>query len=256
MDYNLDLLPNYLLTIDGNPKVDKGQKIGYYTAVMHFAPAELSGHNVCSASTAGCRLSCLNTAGRGGIGMDSDGLNAIQAARIRRTRLFYRDRAGFMDMLKKEIDLHIKRAERKGMIPAFRLNGTSDLRWEIYKFHGHKNVFAAYPEITFYDYTKVPVRLRDLSIPNYHLTFSLAESNRRHAIDALNAGLNVAAVVRVPKGQPMCSPLNVGGFRSVIDGDETDVRFSDRAGCIVGLRAKGRAKKDTTGFVLDIPTRA
>jgi hypothetical protein len=234
----------------------KGEKLGYYTAILHLAPHKLSGFNVCASATAGCIASCLNTAGRGGIGIDANGFNAIQVARIRRTRLFKRETAKFMDTLKKEIDLHIKRSIRKGFIPVFRLNGTSDLPWERLKFHGHPNVFAAYPEIQFYDYTKIPVSQRDLTIPNYHLTFSLAESNRQDAIDALNAGLNVAAVVRVRKSQPIPSPINLGGYRATIDGDISDVRFDDRAGRIIGLRAKGRAKKDTTGFVLDIPTRA
>jgi len=252
MNYDLDRNPTYLLTIDGNPKVAKGEKFGYYTAILHLAPAELSGHNVCSASTAGCRLSCLNTAGRGGIGIDANGFNAIQVARIRRTRLFFSDRVKFMDMLKREIDLHIARSIRKGFVPVFRLNGTSDLRWEIYKFHGYRNVFAAYPDIQFYDYTKVPVRLRDLTIPNYHLTFSLAESNRADAIDAINAGLNVAAVVRVARSKPIPSPINFGRYRAVVDGDVSDVRFGDVSGRIIGLRAKGRAKRDTSGFVLDV----
>jgi hypothetical protein len=35
----------------------------------------------------------------------------------------------------------------------------------------------------------------------------------------------------------------------VINGDETDLRFLDAKGVIVGLRAKGKARKDTTGFV-------
>ena len=253
MEYDLDRNPTYLLTIDGNPKVMKGEKLGYYTAILHLAPHKLSGFNVCASATVGCIASCLNTAGRGGIGIDANGYNAIQVARIRRTRYFKRDRIGFMDMLKREIDLHIRRAERKGMIPAFRLNGTSDLPWENLPFHGHANVFAAYPDVQFYDYTKIPVSRRNLEIPNYHLTFSLAESNHADAIDALNAGLNVAAVVRVRKSQPIPSPYNFGGrYRKVIDGDASDVRFADSAGTVIGLRAKGRAKRDTTGFVIDL----
>jgi hypothetical protein len=252
MDYQLDKHPTYLLTVDGNPKVMKGEKLGYYTAILHLAPHKLSGFNVCASATAGCIASCLNTAGRGGIGIDANGYNAIQIARIRRTRLFKRDTAKFMDMLKKEIDLHIARSIRKGFVPVFRLNGTSDLPWERLKFHGHRNVFAAYPDIQFYDYTKIPVSRRDLTIPNYHLTFSLAESNRQDAIDALNAGLNVAAVMRVAKSKPLPSPYNFGRYRAVIDGDISDVRFGDNRGAIIGLRAKGRAKKDTTGFVLDV----
>ena len=251
--YNLDEKPNYLLTVDGQPKTSKGEKRGYLTAVMHFAPHKLSGFNVCAHATVGCAAACLNTAGRGGINLDENGLNTIQAARIRRTRYFKRDKSGFMDMLKKEIDAHIRKAKRKNLVPVFRLNGTSDLPWERVRFHGHKNVFTAYPDMQFYDYTKIPVAKRDLTIPNYHLTFSLAESNRQDAIDAINAGINVAAVVRVKKSAPIPSPFNFGGrYRAVVNGDETDLRFTDAPGAVVGLRAKGKAKTDTSGFVVDL----
>jgi len=251
--YDLEKKPNYLLTVDGQPKTAKGEKYGYLTAVMHFAPHKLSGFNVCASATAGCIAGCLNTSGRGGIGLNADGLNAIQAARIQRTRFFKRDPRAFKAMLKKEIDAHIRRAERRGLIPVFRLNGTSDLPWENVRFHGYRNIFAAYPNVQFYDYTKIPVSKRDLTIPNYHLTFSLAESNRQDAIDAINAGVNVAAVVRVKKSAPIPSPHSFGGrYRKVVNGDETDLRFTDAPGTIVGLRAKGRAKTDTSGFVIDV----
>lgn len=250
--YDLDATPNYLLTY-GNPKIAKGEKHGVFTAVMHFAPYTLSGANVCSHATAGCAAACLNTAGRGGIGLDGNGMNAIQVARIRRTRFFRRDRQAFMSMLRREIDAHVKRARRHGMAPAIRLNGTSDLPWENVKFFDYPNIFAAYPDVQFYDYTKIPVSKRNLQIPNYHLTFSLAESNRSDAIDAIRAGLNVAAVIRCPRSGDLPATVSFGGsFRRVIDGDLTDARFTDTAGCIVGLRAKGRARYDTSGFVLDV----
>jgi len=249
----LDDSPRYLLTRDGNPKTVKGNKRGYLTAILHLAPASVSGSNVCAHATDGCRAACLNTAGRGGIGLDANGLNAIQIARIQRTRLLRRDRAEFMRRLQREINAHIRYATGKGMVPVFRLNGTSDLPWENMKFNGHANVFAAYPDTQFYDYTKYPVRLRNVTIPNYHLTFSLAESNRANAIAAIRAGVNVAAVLRVGKGKPTPRTLSFGGsFRRVVDGDDTDLRFLDGTGSIVALRAKGRARYDRSGFVLDV----
>lgn len=249
---DLNEKPRELLTT-GNPKTDKGRKFGYHTAILHLAPHMVSGRNVCAHATDGCAAACLNTAGRGGIGLDADGLNAIQAARIRRTRYLRTNRAEFVNMLAREINGHIRRAERAGLTPAVRLNGTSDLPWERFTFGDSKNVFAAYPDVQFYDYTKYPVHLRDTSIENYHLTFSLAESNRQNAIDAIRAGVNVAAVLRVPRNGDMPATVSFGGsFRRVIDGDVSDLRFTDAAGCIVGLRAKGRAIKDTSGFVLDV----
>ena len=250
--FDLDAKPNYLLTYQ-NPKIVKGEKNGVFTAVMHFAPYTLSGANVCPHATAGCAAACLNTAGRGGIGLDDNGLNAIQVARIQHTRFFRRDKASFLKMLKHEIDLHIRRAKKHGMTPAIRLNGTSDLPWENVKFFDHANVFDAYPNVQFYDYTKIPVNKRNLHISNYHLTFSLAESNRSEAIKAIREGINVAAVIRCGRNKPLPATLSFGGsFRKVIDGDKTDVRFADAKGCIIGLRAKGKARFDTTGFVLDV----
>jgi hypothetical protein len=42
--------------------------------------------------------------------------------------------------------------------------------------------------------------------------------------------------------------------KPVIDGDKHDARFLDQAGTIVGLKAKGQAKKDTTGFTVRTST--
>jgi hypothetical protein len=36
-----------------------------------------------------------------------------------------------------------------------------------------------------------------------------------------------------------------------VDGDKDDLRFLDPQGVIVGLKAKGDAKHDDTGFVID-----
>lgn len=247
------------LLTEGNPKILKGTKKGYLSAVMHLAPAKLSGHNVCPHATPGCIAACLNTAGRGGIGLDENGLNVIQRARIARTLRFYADRETFMTDLAGEIAKHIRKAERKGLIPAIRLNGTSDLPWERFAvtYNGvrYANIMHAFPTITFYDYTKWPVRLRhpELAPGNYSLTFSAAETakNEIGVLEAIAAGVNVAAVFSTRKGQAL--PATWHGA-PVIDGDEHDLRFIDPSGVVVGLRAKGRGKKDESGFVKDAET--
>jgi len=79
-------------------------------------------------------------------------------------------------------------------------------------------------------------------IPNYHLTFSQADGNIEDVIKAKEAGMNIATVFRtVPES-------HLG--RTVVNGDETDLRFLDPKNVIVGLKAKGKAKKDTSGFVI------
>lgn len=255
MTYDLDAYPKSLLTT-GNPKTAKGEGHGYLTAILHLAPHKLAGFNVCGYASKGCAAACLNTAGRGGIGLDADGLNMIQAARIQRTRLFKRDREAFLQAIAGEITRHVRRAAKHGLKPAVRLNGTSDLPWERFPLtlsgETYLNVMAAFPNVTFYDYTKWPLNKRRPELaPGYSLTFSLCEDNDERAEAALQAGFNVAVVLDVRRSGDLPAIHTIGETTAqVIDGDSHDLRFLDPpGGVIVGLRAKGRAKRDTSGFV-------
>lgn len=250
----------YLLTIgDSQPKAKKGQAVGYLTAVLHLAPHTLAGRgNVCHFASPECRAACLNTAGRGGIGAGSDDdirarrTNAIQRARIARTERFFDHSALFLDDLAREIARHVARAERLGMVPAIRLNGTSDIQWEKVA----PGLFGEFSHVQFYDYTKYPFHRRPTSaLPsNYHLTMSYSGHNADACLDALANGRNVATVFAVAKGAPLPSMF---GAHRVIDGDETDLRFLDPSPVIVGLRAKGRARKDTESpFIVRAPFTA
>lgn len=220
----------------GNPKLMKGEKKGYLSFVLHLSPADVSGYETCPKRTAGCTAACLNTAGRGGM-FKPGGTNTIQEARKRKTKMFFEQRDEFMAALEADIRLGIKQAEKKGMIPAFRLNGTSDLAWEKY------GIIQKFPEVQFYDYTKIRNR-KVADLPNYHLTFSKADGNDMDVRLAASAGMNVAVVFdKLPESY-------IG--REVIDGDDTDLRFLDKKGVVVGLKAKGRARKDVSGFVVKV----
>ena len=233
----------------GNPKVLKGMAQGFNTYILHLAPATLSGFETCPKRTAGCTAACLNLAGRGGMFKKGETTNIIQQARIRKTKLFFTDRVTFMAQLVKDIELAIKQSAKKGLIPVFRLNGTSDLSFEKYEVlrngQSYTNIFAAFPNVQFYDYTKVLGR-KVAGIPNYHLTFSAADGNDTDVLKAIAQGYNVATVFGIKKTEPM--PAEYNG-RPVFNGDESDLRFLDPKGVIVGLYAKGKAKKDTSGFV-------
>ena len=235
----------------GNPKTLKGMKQGYNTYILHLAPATLSGHNTCPKATHGCVAACLNTAGRGGMFKRGENTNTIQQARIRKTQLFFNDRNAFMTLLVKDIELAIKQSEKKGLIPVFRLNGTSDLSWEKYSVtkNGvvYTNIFHAFENIQFYDYTKVIGR-KVKGISNYHLTFSMADGNYLDCKQAVAEGLNIAVVFGIKKGTAMPEKFFNHNL-TVFNGDESDLRFLDPKGCVVGLYAKGKAKKDTSGFV-------
>lgn len=233
----------------GNPKVLKGMKQGYNTYILHLAPYNLSGYQTCPKATAGCAAACLNTAGRGGMFKRGENTNTIQQARIRKTKMFFEARFDFMALLVKDIELAIKQSERLGLVPVIRLNGTSDIPFEKYEVvRGGKlfrNVFAAFPTIQFYDYTAILGR-KVSEVSNYSLTFSAKDGNDADVLKAIAQGYNVATVFGIKKTEPM--PEFYNGL-PVFNGDESDLRFLDPKGVVVGLYAKGKAKKDTSGFV-------
>ena len=242
----------------GNPKTLKGMQQGYNTYILHLAPATLSGYNTCPKATVGCATACLNTAGRGGMFKKGENTNNIQKARIRKTQLFYNNREEFMSLLVKDILLAIKQSKRLGLTPVFRLNGTSDISFEKYSVKMgnviYSNIFEAFGYIQFYDYTKVLGR-KVKNIPNYHLTFSAADGNDGDVVEAVKQGYNIAMVFHLKKTLDMpdyhvLSTGNTGNtVMPIFNGDESDLRFLDPKGHIVGLYAKGKAKKDNTGFV-------
>jgi len=217
-----------------NPKIQKGTKLGYLSFILHLAPAKLSGYNTCPKATAGCEAACLNTAGRGGMFRKGENTNIIQQARIRKTKMYFEQRDEFLAQLKKDIVLGIKQAAKLGLTPVFRLNGTSDLSVEKW------GIIEQFPQVQFYDYTKILGR-KTAHLPNYHLTFSAADGNDADVAKAVAQGMNIAAVFDALPETYLGAP--------VINADEHDLRFLDPKGAVAGLKAKGRAKKDTTGFV-------
>ena len=227
----------------GNAKIVKGEELGYITKGIHFAPASLSGNEVCQWRSKGCTASCLNTAGRGQ-------MNSIQASRIAKTKLFFDKQMDFLFKLSKEISSSIKTATKKSMQAVFRLNLTSDIAWESVFFNEEQpqTIFDKFPSIQFYDYTKSFKRMaqylgKHKEFPsNYHLTFSRSETNDKLCEMVLEMKGNVAVVFRNQL------PETWKGYE-VINGDENDLRFLDKQGVVVGLIEKGMAKKDETGFV-------
>jgi hypothetical protein len=229
----------FKLLSTANPKIQKGAKLGYLSFILHLAPATVSGRETCPKRTAGCTAACLNTAGRGGMFKKGETTNMIQKARIRKTNYFFEARDYFMQDLYADITKAIKFAEKRGLKPVFRLNGTSDLSWEKYTIND-KNIFELFPTVQFYDYTKVLGR-KTGAYKNYHLTFSAADGNEADVAKAVAQGMNVTVVFdKLPE-------TYMG--KAVFDADDTDLRFLDPKGVVLGLKAKGRAKKDTSGFV-------
>jgi len=233
----------FKLLSTANPKIQKGTKLCYLSFILHLAPADLSGRETCPKRTAGCTAACLNTAGRGGMFKRGENTNMIQKARIRKTQYFFDNRAAFMQDLMQDIAKAMNYAAKKGLTPVFRLNGTSDISWEKYVVNGQgDNIFQMFHMVQFYDYTKVLGR-KVKHLDNYHLTFSKADGNDADVAEALLQGMSVVAVYdAIPAGVPSA--------------DETDLRFLDPRGIMLGLKAKGRAKKDYSGFVIRLTESA
>src|SRR5262252_1462959 len=231
-----------LLGIESDAKTVKGSRYGYMTGIVYLAPGNLSGRELCAFRTDGCSASCLNTAGHGQF-------DSTQRARITKTQRFTANPVRFVDDLSAEITKLERRARARQLQPVVRLNGTSDLPWEHLRGSDGQTLMAQHARVQFYDYTKNAPRFTAQRLPkNYHLTFSRSEKNEQACRRFLweHKG-TVSVVFGTKKGQPL--PSTWHGYR-VIDGDTHDLRFLDPRGIVVGLRAKGRAKQDTTGFVV------
>jgi len=230
---------SYLGSINSSAKIVKNKKVSQqYTYVMYLLPHKASGYQVCPMATKECIAGCLNTSGR--VIMDINSTNAILTARLLKTRLFFEQRDLFMGWLVAEIETAQTKAIKDGYGFSVRLNGTSDLNWNAYKYNG-KTVFELFPNVQFYDYTKVVTRFIDMPA-NYHLTFSYTGYNWSDCKTVLQGGNNVAVIFNIKKGQPL--PTMFNGYK-VVDGDLTDYRPNDGQGVIVGLRWKKIADKVT-----------
>lgn len=231
---------SYLGTINSSAKIIKNRKIGIYTYILYLSPAKTSGYNVCSHSTAECRLGCLAASGRAMM-EEISGKTMIKDARLKKTRLFFENQPFFMDWLISEIKSKQAKAKRDGFDFSVRLNGTSDIDWNNV-YHNGKNIFQHFPKVMFYDYTKNASKF--IGKPNnYHLTLSYTGRNWSMCETVLKRGHNVAVVFNIKKNKPL--PETFNGYR-IVDGDVNDVRYKDGFGVIVGLRFKEIANKEAS----------
>lgn len=233
-----------LLSISNDAKTVKGESQGYITGVMYLAPSDASGLiNTCPHASKGCRIACLFSAGRGAF-------NNVRQARIDRTRFLVENPDAFFTQLTEEIASLVRKAYKENLIPVIRLNGTSDLPFHIM---GGESMMARFPALQYYDYTKDHKKMMSYlagKLPsNYDMTFSLSESNRDKANEVLANGGRVAVVFKDKLPDSYDTGRQWGGY-SVINGDMSDLRFLDSGKVIVGLSAKGKAKKDESGFVI------
>ncbi len=237
---------------DENPKTAKSNKLGdYYTAILHLSPAGESGYQCCAWHSDGCAATCLHTAGDPGF------LSGKIRGRFKKTIFLAKQPDLFLQQLNKEISEYREIAINDGRKLAVRLNGTSDIPWESgkYSVKGMLGILMhEFPDVYFYDYTKSPLRMQKSLIgkfpTNYHLTYSHSEGSDPDKF--LEKGGNVAIVFNVHRRHslPLVWQTGSGKKVNIIDGDKHDLRFLDPRGIVVGLRAKGDALWDKTGFVI------
>ncbi len=236
-----------------NSKTIKGEKMGFTTYIMYLAPhtQNSKGINLCSHASKGCAKACLFNSG-------AARFDAVQKGKMNKTEWFLDNRVEFLEKLDSEIAravrLHkaVKGNEqlgKKGNVIrykkfAIRLNGTADIPLEKFKIREGKNIFELYPDVQFYDYTKNHIRFEKNLPSNYHLTFSMSETNRDKSLELLAKGHNVAMVFGVKNTNQL--PKEYLGYK-VINGDESDLRFLDEKNVIVGLKYKLMTGKGTKG---------
>ncbi len=251
-----------------SPKAIKAKKLRYLNAINYMSPAESGGvGNLCSHASPGCIALCLGLHS-GQASMVSEATawtNSVRDSRRRKAAYFMRERHAYMVEMLIHLAHKVRQAKRKRLKLCGRPNGSTDIAYEGIKVivtpelaaklsaiagRGHKvtagvhTIFSAFPAIQFVDYTKNPNRFKRQLPPNYHLTFSLSETNEEQALDILASKRNVAVVSSCPR------PKRWKGYRT-IDGDIHDLRHLDPKGVAVWLTPKGsKAKKDTSGFVL------
>ena len=209
------------------------------TFILYLAPSNtVKEFNLCPFASSGCIASCLNTAGRGAF-------SNVQLARMNKTKFWGYDRPNFYIQLANELLKIHGKALKYGNKIAIRLNGTSDVDHLnlIERYTGINFLDSFYSYLLFYDYTKNINHIKRYVGTNYKLTFSRSETNEKECLTAISLGSNVAAVFQSDL------PGSYKGI-NVINGDDTDLRYFDPIGVIIGLKAKGKAKKDKTGFVI------
>ena len=229
-------------------KAIKADKYGWLNAINYMAPHSTGGAgNLCPDSSAGCRALCLGMySGQAAIVSDlENGTNATRKSRIAKSQFFMNERREFMAEMSDHVRAMVRKADRENKELAVRPNGSTDIAFEYIKGYNGQTLPEQFPDVQFVDYTKSMKRILNPNRPsNYHLTFSLSETNMDQAIHVLANRKNVAVVFG--DGQPE----TFMGY-PVIDGTEHDLRHLDPQPVIVGLDPKGsKAKNDTSGFVV------
>ena len=228
---------NYLGSVNLTTKHAKAYNYNEMTYSLYLSPAKMSGYEVCPMRTKECTELCLNESGMNRMNMRDEMINE---GRIKKTKLFFEEREFFMNWMVAEITTAKNKAEKLGYKFSIRLNNTSDISPEMFKLKingKEKNLMELFPDVMFYDYTKVPSRHLLLNkYKNYDLTFSYSGENLDECHTMLEKGVRVAVVFKKELPKTFLG-------REVIDGDLYDMRYHDDKNVIVGLKYKVTRKR-------------
>ena len=226
----LDTAPN-----SGNSKVAKtAAKENPLGPVRLASLSMFPDIKVCPASElAGCIKPCLTWSGLAAV------YDSINKARKARTEYWLSDQSAFLDQLRRELANFQKLCQKQGVQGVVRLNVLSDIQWERF------GIPQAFPKLFFLDYTKLAKRLGKTP-SNYKLIFSYSDRPQyaKHVKVAKQTGAPIAVVFK--NGMPS---QYLG--RPVVDGDQSDILNVLAGRVVIGLKAKGPAKQDMGGFVVD-----
>lgn len=231
-----DLGLNYLGSVSKTTKHIKSIEYNELVYTIYLAPADSSGYEVCPLRNIECTDLCLNESGMNRMSMNDE---LINRSRIKKTQLFFENREYFVKWMVYEIESTKLKAEKLGMSFSVRINNTSDINPLSFYLDvdGKKlNVLDLFPDVQFYDYTKVPNRMKLMMLyPNYDLTFSYDGHNKETCLRMLENNVRVAVVFDKLPGE-------LWGYK-VIDGDLYDMRYRDEKNVIIGLKFKRVRKK-------------
>jgi hypothetical protein len=252
----MDKIPNQILGFNTNVKVIKGTKKGFDTLTNYMTPYKTIYGNVCAlAHIFNCFEGCLQDSGMGKF-------NVNKVSRFRKIALFNDHPEIFKKILIKDIEKGIRKSKKNGHKLGVRINGTSDI--DVIKHF--KDIIIKYPDVHFYDYTKIPKYLKKLQrmsnqLPNYHLTYSysLSQKAQEYIKEATKTDHNIAMVFKNEDqvNKLMSSKQKIklyGKTYNLINGDNDDLRFLDPKNSIVLLRYKETRASDESisNFVIDL----
>ena len=236
---------HYLGSVSKTHKHAKSIHYNELTYSLYLSPANSSGYEVCPNRSAECTLLCLNGSGNGMVYPDH-----VLPSRIKKTKLFFEQKELFVRWMIEEIKSAKKKADKLGYTFSVRLNNTSDispLSFYIHEGNTVKNILQIFPDIQFYDYTKVPTRIKIMEkYKNYDVTFSYSGYNMNDCITMLNNNVRVAMVFKKVPSTYINYP--------VINGDDYDMRYKDPKNVIVGLKFKVVSARipEQSKFVINI----